>query len=163
MRVEDRELAERVLAAARGRGLRLAVAESDTGGLVLAWLVAVPGSSAAVVGGVVAYDDHLKVQLLGVAPDLIREHGAVSAAVAGAMASGLRQRVGCDLALAGTGIAGPGGARPGKPVGLAFVAAAQADHEAVVREYHWPGARSDNQRASARAMLSLGLELLQNA
>ncbi len=149
-----------VLDALAERRLRLAIAEGDTGGLLLAWLTAVPGSSAVVLGGVVAYHDDLKRQLLGVDAELLLRQGAVSAGAAEAMASGVRRLVGADLGLATTGIAGPGGATPSKPVGLAFVAAVGAER-VLVREHRWPGEREDNRRASAQAALRLTLELLQ--
>ena len=155
-----RLLARRLLAAARARRLRLAVAEADTGGLVLSWLTAWPGSSAVVLGGVVAYADPLKRGLLGVDANLIAEHGAVSQAVAEAMASGVRRATGADVGLASTGIAGPGGARPGKPVGLAWLAVASGGGSVVARDYPGSGGRAANRRASGRALLELALEVL---
>jgi nicotinamide-nucleotide amidase len=109
------------------RGLRLATAESCTGGLVGARLTSVPGSSRYYRGGVVAYSDEAKQELLGVSADLLRRHGAVSAEVARAMAEGARRRLGADLAVATTGISGPGGGTPEKPVGLVFVGFASAE------------------------------------
>lgn len=158
----DRQAARRVLAACAARGRTLAVAETDTGGLVLEALTAVPGSSAVVLGGVVPYHDTLKQSLLGVDAALLARHGAVSAEVAAAMAAGVRRLAGASLGLATTGIAGPGGATPSKPVGLAYVAAASAE-TAMVREHHWAGTRASNRHASARAALLLALELLETA
>ena len=112
---------EIVLRECRSRGLTLATAESCTGGLVAARLTSVPGSSDVFLGGVVAYADDVKMRELGVSEQLLREHGAVSAEVAGAMAQGARERLGADLAVAVTGIAGPGGGTPEKPVGLVFL------------------------------------------
>jgi PncC family amidohydrolase len=155
-----RWLAGRLLALARARGLRLAVAESDTGGLVLSWLTAWPGSSAVVLGGVVAYADALKRGLLGVDARLIAESGAVSQAVVEAMATGICQATGADLGLASTGIAGPGGARPGKPVGLAWLAVARKDGPTAARQHISHGGRADNRRASGRALLQLAIEIL---
>ncbi|MCA1646931.1 MAG: CinA family protein [Chloroflexi bacterium] len=149
-----------VLHALGERDLTVAVAEGDTGGSLLDCLTAVPGSSAVVRGGVVAYHDDLKRQVLGVAPAVIAEHGAVSAAVAVAMAHGVRRCAGADVGLATTGIAGPGGASAAKPVGLAYVAAVEAGR-ALVREHHFQGDRQTNRRAGARAALNLALELLQ--
>jgi len=108
---------------------------------------------------VVAYHDSLKRSLLEVPEALLREHGAVSAAAAQAMADGVRRLVAADVAVATTGIAGPGGARPGKPVGLAFVAAASAERS-LVREHRWAGDRLANRVQSADAALALLLELL---
>ena len=151
---------QRVLDTLAARRLTLAIAEGDTGGLLLEWLTAVPGSSAVVLGGVVAYHDDLKRGLLGVEAGLVQRHGAVSAEVVEAMASGVRRLAGADLGLATTGIAGPGGATPSKPVGLAFVAAVGADR-ALVREHRWPGERESNRQASAHAALRLTLEMLR--
>src|SRR5579859_6356884 len=149
-----------VIAALARRGLTLAVAEGDTGGVLLERLTALPGSSAVVRGGVVAYHDDLKRQLLGLAPDLIEAHGAVSAAAAEAMAHGVRRLAGADVGLATTGIAGPGGATAAKPVGLAFVSAVNAAR-ALTREHRWPGDRAQNRESSALAALHLALERLQ--
>src|SRR6266576_1046634 len=88
-----------VLEVLAARRLTVAVAEGDTGGVLLAWLTAVPGSSASVLGGVVAYHDKLKRDVLGVAPALIEQHGAVSAAAAEAMAHGVRRVAGADVGL----------------------------------------------------------------
>jgi PncC family amidohydrolase len=143
------------------RELTLAVAEGDTGGLLLEWLTAIPGSSAVVLGGVVAYHDALKRQVLGVEPRILDEHGAVSAATAEAMARGVRLLAGADIGLATTGIAGPGGATPSKPVGLAFVAAVSAERS-LVREHYWHGEREANRGASARAACELAHELINS-
>jgi PncC family amidohydrolase len=151
---------QRVLAALTGRRLTLAVAEGDTGGLLLEWLTAVPGSSAVVLGGVVAYHDDLKRQLLGVDAEMLQQHGAVSAEAVAAMASGVRRLAGADVGMATTGIAGPGGATPVKPVGLAFVAVV-SNEQALVREHRWQGERDSNRQASAQAALRLALELLE--
>jgi nicotinamide-nucleotide amidase len=114
----DLALAERVLAACRARGLMLATAESCTGGLVAAALTAIAGSSDVVERGFVTYSNAAKAELLGVPTRLIADKGAVSAEVAAAMAQGALVRAGVGLAVSVTGIAGPGGATPGKPVGL---------------------------------------------
>jgi PncC family amidohydrolase len=140
------------------RKLTLAVAESDTGGLLLEQLTAVPGSSAVVLGGVVAYADSLKTALLGVPLEILREHGAVSAKAAEAMAVGVRELAKADVGVATTGIAGPGGATETKPVGLAFVAVATAER-VEAREFHWQGDRAANRSASVAAAASLLHEL----
>ena len=108
--------------ALRRRGWRLASAESCTGGLIAAACTAVAGSSDWFERGVVSYSNDAKSELLGVAPALIAEHGAVSEAVAQAMALGALQPARVDLSVAVTGIAGPGGATPGKPVGTVWLA-----------------------------------------
>jgi len=148
-----------VLEALAARRMSLAVAEGDTGGVLLDALTAVAGSSAVVRGGVVAYHDDLKRQVLGVAAEVLVGHGAVSGEVALAMAEGVRRLAGADLGLATTGIAGPGGATPTKPVGLAYVAAVSAERS-LVRHHQWRGDRQTNRAASAEAALRLALELL---
>jgi nicotinamide-nucleotide amidase len=149
-----------VLRALAERQLTVAVAEGDTGGLLLERLTSLPGSSAVVLGGVVAYADTLKCQLLQLTAELLRQHGAVSAEAARAMAAGVRQLAGADIGLATTGIAGPGGATAAKPVGLAYVAAATAT-DVLVREHHWHGDRHANRQSSAIAAVALLEELLQ--
>jgi PncC family amidohydrolase len=149
-----------LLATFLARGWTLAVAEGDTGGQLLAQLTAQPGSSAVVLGGVVAYHDDLKRGLLGVAAEVLQRHGAVSAEAAAAMASGVRQAVGAAVGLATTGIAGPGGATPSKPVGLAYVAASSAERT-LVRRHVWQGDRATNRAQSTQAALRLALELVE--
>jgi PncC family amidohydrolase len=115
-------LAARVGAALLGRSARLAVAESCTGGLLAGRLTGVPGSSRYLLGGVVAYHNRVKTAVLRVPPRLLARHGAVSGPVAAAMARGARRVLHADLAVAVTGIAGPGGGSAGKPVGLVHLA-----------------------------------------
>lgn len=138
-------------------GLRVATAESCTGGLVAYLLTEVPGASAYFRGGVVAYANEAKVALCGVDPALLEAHGAVSAQVARAMALGVRARFGADLACAVTGIAGPEGGTAAKPVGLTYVAVADPA-EITVRRVVWSGDRHANKRASAELALELLLE-----
>ena len=152
--------AARVLDVLRERGLTLAIAEGDTGGLALERLTGVPGSSAVVLGGVVAYHDVLKQSVLGVPADLFVEHGAVSEPVVEAMAVGARRVCGADIGAAASGIAGPGGATPTKPVGLAWLAATDGQH-ALTRQHMWTGDRAANRAASVEALFDLILELVQ--
>jgi len=121
---DGRTLEEVVGALLVERGLRVAVAESCTGGLIASRLTDVPGSSRYVISGVVAYANEEKTRLLGVPTALIAEHGAVSEAVAVAMAEGIRERAQTQVGIGVTGIAGPGGGTPEKPVGTVAVAAA---------------------------------------
>jgi nicotinamide-nucleotide amidase len=137
---DERHVEELVLSLAAAQGLRLATAESCTGGLVAARLTSVPGSSASFVGGVVSYSDHVKRSELGVPEELLAAHGAVSAEVAAAMAEGARERLGADLAVAVTGIAGPGGGTPEKPVGRVHVHAA-GPNGSLTRMLDLPGER----------------------
>ena len=136
------------------RKITVAVAEGDTGGLLLEQLTAVPGSSAVVIGGVVAYADALKVSILGVPTEVFRAHGSVSAEVAEAMAVGVRKLAGTSVGVATTGIAGPGGATETKPVGLAYVAVSSA-RGVVAREFRWQGDRVANRAASVAAAADL--------
>jgi len=150
----DSDLAALVLERARSQGVRLAVAESCTGGLVGARLTEVPGSSDVFVGGVIAYDNALKRDLLGVPEALLAEHGAVSEPVARAMASGAASRFGVRGAVAVTGVAGPGGGSPEKPVGTVWLAAALND-EVVSRRSMFPGSRHEIRARAAQAALLL--------
>jgi PncC family amidohydrolase len=155
-------LAERARLLLRERGLTLASAESCTGGLVGHVLTEIPGISQQYLGGVISYTDQAKRELLGVPARIIEEHGAVSAQVCVAMAHGARQRFGSSLALAITGIAGPDGGTPSKPVGLTYVAiATETDRD--VRRFVWRGDRHANKLASAKACLELLADRLERA
>ena len=151
-----------VVALLRDRGWTLATAESCTGGLVGHRVTNVPGSSAVLLGGVVAYANAVKERLLGVPAALLLQHGAVSEPVARAMAAGARDLLGADVAVAVTGIAGPTGGTPEKPVGTTFIAVAgPAGVEA--RRFHWTGDREANKARSAEAALQLVREYLSRA
>ena len=135
-------------------GLTLAVAESCTGGLVGHRITDVPGSSACFRGGVIAYHDDVKAALLNAPADILAREGAVSEGIAVTMARAVRERLAADIGLAVTGIAGPAGGTPEKPVGLVYVAL--ADAEAAVAERHvWSGDRWQNKERSAEAALKL--------
>jgi nicotinamide-nucleotide amidase len=135
-------------------GKTLAVAESCTAGALGARITEVPGSSDYFRGGVVAYSDDLKRRLLGVRAGTLRKHGAVSAEVALEMAKGARDRGRTDCGIGITGIAGPGGGSPEKPVGLVYVAVA-CGRKAAVREHRFPGARSAVREQAVQAALEL--------
>lgn len=147
-------LAATVLDLCRARGLHVATAESCTGGLLGARLTDVPGSSDVYVGGIVAYENRVKEQLLGVPSDTLRDHGAVSQPVVLAMATGVRAGLGVDIGIAITGIAGPGGGTEEKPVGTVWMA---ADVRGVVRSLsrHFLGDRDEVRRRSTQAALDL--------
>jgi PncC family amidohydrolase len=152
--------AERAGSLLRERRLTLATAESCTGGLIGHLLTEIPGSSDYYRGGLICYSDALKQIELGVDPATLEHHGAVSAQTCIAMAEGARRRYGSDVAVAVTGIAGPTGDTPGKPVGLTYVAVADsAGHE--VQRHQWFGDRHRNKVASASAALSLLVERLE--
>jgi len=136
-------------------GRRIAMAESCTGGLLAARLTERPGSSAYVAGGVVAYANEAKTELLGVRPDLLATHGAVSEPVAEAMADGALHRFGADTAIAVTGIAGPGGGTDDKPVGTVCFTVKLADSETSTRTIRLPGDRSDIRERSTTVAMHL--------
>lgn len=151
------ELASRLGNAALAHDVRIATAESCTGGLVGHAITAIAGSSRYFRGGVVSYADDVKADLLGVPPTTLERHGAVSAQVAVAMAEGVRRCIGSDVAVAVTGVAGPDGGSDAKPVGLTYVAVASpTGHE--VRRFVWQGDRAQNKERSAAAALELLLE-----
>jgi nicotinamide-nucleotide amidase len=157
---DERSVQELVLERCRADGLTLGTAESCTGGLVAARLTSVPGSSDVFRGGVVAYEDDVKARLLGVPQELLAAHGAVSAEVAAAMSAGVRERLEVDVAVSVTGIAGPGGGTPEKPVGLVFLHAAGPMGERAVR-IEIPGEREWVRARSAATALHLVRRLLE--
>jgi PncC family amidohydrolase len=152
-------LAQRLTDTCLARQLTVATAESCTGGLVAHAITEIAGSSAHFRGGFVTYADDVKHAQLGVAQELLEAHGAVSAQVARAMAEGARERLRVSVAVAITGIAGPGGGSDQKPVGLTYVGVADTAG-ADVRRHLWAGDRSANKRDSAVAALELLLERL---
>lgn len=146
-------LVESIAAALLARRQTLVTAESCTGGLVGAALTDRPGSSAWYLGGIVAYSDSLKIRLLGVPPEILNRHGAVSSATAKAMAAGARKKCKADFAVSITGIAGPGGGTRNKPVGLVFMAMAGPDGRACGWKYHFAGSRAKIRAQAAEAAL----------
>lgn len=158
----ETDLAELLLARARERGLHLATAESCTGGGVGTRLTAVSGSSDVFVGGVIAYDNRIKTQALGVPVELIQQHGAVSGPVAEAMVQGVSSRFGVELAIAVTGIAGPGGGTAEKPVGLVFIATSVGGISQVHRHV-LPGDRSEIRARAGQLALFRLLQQLTSA
>jgi nicotinamide-nucleotide amidase len=149
-------LAEQVLADARAQKLRIATAESCTGGLIAGLLTEIPGSSDVLERGFVVYSNRAKSDLLGVPGDLIADQGAVSEAVARAMAEGAVENSHAHMAVAVTGIAGPGGGTGLKPVGLVHIAAAR-ENRSILHEAHRFGdiGRSDVRIKSVEAALEL--------
>ncbi len=148
-------LADEILAACRAGGLRLAVAESCTGGLVAGSLTSMPGSSDMVERGFVTYSNAAKGEMLGVPDSLLAAHGAVSAEVVRAMAEGALERSSADLGVAVTGIAGPGGATPAKPVGLVHIAAARRGCDTVDERHVFSGDRAAVRLRAVEAALVL--------
>jgi nicotinamide-nucleotide amidase len=156
---DERRVEELVLDACRARGLTLATAESCTGGLVAVRLTSVPGSSDVVLGGVVAYANDVKTGELGVSAELLERHGAVSSEAAEAMAAGARARLGAGVAVAVTGVAGPGGGTEEKPVGLVYLHA-QGPSGDLPRELSLPGDREAIRGRATAAALHLVRTLL---
>jgi len=152
--VDERQMEEVVGDLLRTRGLHVAVAESCTGGLLASRLTDVPGSSAYVERGVVCYSNHAKVELLGVPEDVLAAHGAVSEPVARLMAEGVRSRAGARVGIGITGIAGPGGGSPEKPVGTVAVAVL-VDDEASVRTFTLFGDRTQVKFRATQAALNM--------
>ncbi len=142
------------------RGWRLAVAESCTGGLVGNLITDVPGSSNYFVGGIIAYSDEIKAEMLGVSMEALARHGAVSQEVALAMANGIRRAFEVDVAAAVTGIAGPSGGTPEKPVGTTWIAVT-SDQWEHAKQFRWEGDRLENKRRFADAALQVLVERLK--
>jgi PncC family amidohydrolase len=144
----------------RRRKLKLATAESCTGGLIADIITNVPGSSEYFLGGIVAYAYEAKVALLGVSWDMLRAHGAVSREVVIEMARGARVALGTDIAVSVSGVAGPGGGLPDKPVGTTWVGLSTEDGD-WARKFIWQADRLRNKALSADAALQLVLDYLE--
>ena len=143
-----------------GRGMTLATAESCTGGGIGHALTAIPGSSAAYLGGVISYTNEVKERLLHVPHEILETVGAVSPEVAQAMAQGARAATGADLALSVTGLAGPDGDGSGRPVGLVYIGCASGQGTAV-REFHFSGGRRQVREQAVCAALEMARACLQ--
>jgi nicotinamide-nucleotide amidase len=152
---ETLTLAQSVLDACRARGWHVATAESCTGGLVAGALTAIAGSSAVVERGFVTYSNEAKSELLGVPPETIAAHGAVSSQTAAAMAEGAVARAPVDLAISITGVAGPGGGSVTKPVGLVIFGLARRDGLCRTERHIFDGDRSTVRQAALRVALGL--------
>ncbi|GAB4174081.1 MAG: CinA family protein [Thalassobaculales bacterium] len=147
--------AAEIVDACRARGLMLATAESCTGGLIAGALTAIAGSSDVVDRGFVTYSNAAKTDMLGVPPRLIAEHGAVSEAVARAMAEGALARSAADIAVAVTGVAGPGGGSAAKPVGLVHLALARRGAPTRAEHHIFPGDRAAVRQATVERALAM--------
>ncbi len=145
----------------RQKGLTLGVVESATGGLISHLITNVPGSSDYYQGSITAYSNQAKIKIVGVEENTISKYGAVSSQVAEEMAQGGRKALAVDICLADTGIAGPGGATPGKPVGLFYIG---LSHQAGTysQKHNFQGDREQNKRSAAEAALSWLKEYLTN-
>lgn len=152
---ETLTLARSVLDACRARGWHVGTAESCTGGLVAAALTSVAGSSDVIERGFVAYSNAAKAELLGVSRQLIAAHGAVSAETAAAMAEGVLARAPIDLAVSVTGVAGPGGGSPEKPVGLVHLGLARRGAACLTERHVFAGDRAAVRACALQAALAL--------
>jgi PncC family amidohydrolase len=155
--MEERTPEERILVLCCSRGWNLAVAESCTGGLIAAQLTSVPGSSSCFTGGIIAYSNDLKVNLLNVPPVLLDSEGAVSGGVAQAMARGGVAATSADCGISVTGVAGPEGGTPEKPVGTVWVGIALPS-DTFSRLYHFDGNRDEIRTQAVQAAMELFLE-----
>jgi nicotinamide-nucleotide amidase len=154
--------AEKLLAEARARGVKIATAESCTGGLIAGLLTEIAGSSDVVERGFVTYSNEAKEELLGVSRELLARHGAVSAEVARAMALGALKHARADIAVAVTGVAGPAGGTRQKPVGLVYLAAARGGH-VIARECRFGDiGRREVRLKSVDAAMEMLSDLLQS-
>lgn len=154
------KIEEKLVKTLTARSLSLCTAESCTGGLIAGRITSVPGASASFEGGVVTYSNRAKTALLHVPAEVIEHHGAVSEEVARAMAEGARERLGTDIAVAVTGIAGPAGGSPEKPVGTVFVSLA-ARGTTSVRGFLFEGTRREIRRRSGDEALLFVLDHLE--
>jgi PncC family amidohydrolase len=152
---ENRSIEASVGELLREQGLTLATAESCTGGLIGQRLTAISGSSDYYIGGVIAYSNAVKVAVLGVSEAMLANCGAVSDPVAEAMASGVLSHFDVDVALSTTGIAGPSGGTPEKPVGLVYIGLAVRNLPPVARAFHFEGNRDEVRMAASQAALEM--------
>lgn len=157
---ENIVLAEKVGMLLRERHLTMGTAESCTGGTIASMITSVAGSSDYFVGGVVSYSNEVKSRVLGVSQESLRLHGAVSREVVEQMATGAARVLGCDCAVATSGVAGPGGGTKEKPVGTVWIAAV-CDGTLVSRCFHFGSLRSENIRSAATAALRMLIDLIK--
>lgn len=153
-----RQLAVDAVAALKSRALTVAIAEATTGGLIGHLLTSIPGSSAVFRGGVAPYSNAMK-RAIGVSPELLAESGAVSREVAEALATAVRTWAGADIGLAETGIAGPTGGTPERPLGLFWIAVSDG-HGVRIERFVFDGDRAGNHRSAAEAALRMVLDAL---
>jgi len=157
---DERDLPQVIVEMLAARGATLAAAESCTGGFVANQITNVPGASKVFLAGFVTYANEAKVAALGVDAALIAQHGAVSEPVARQMAEGAARKTGADFALSTTGIAGPDGGSPEKPVGTVFIALAGRGRDTVVQRHHFPTDRETFKHIVAQTVMDLLLRRL---
>jgi PncC family amidohydrolase len=154
-------LAEKLVILAREKNITFGTAESCTGGLISAAVTDVSGASAVFWGGIVSYDNSVKEHLLGVEHETLATLGAVSAKTAEQMAMGAVRALSVDFAVSVTGIAGPGGGTPEKPVGLVYIAVASTKGVITVKENHFKGAREEVRRQTVETALSMLISAIE--
>ena len=154
------ELAKKVAHLLKERNMKVATAESCTGGLIGHTITNIPGSSEYYEGGVISYSNALKMNLLGVKEETLAKYGAVSGQTAHEMADGIRKKASVDIGIATTGIAGPGGGTPEKPVGLVYIAIS-SEKETKVEKHLFHGNRWGNKESTCKAALNLLLNYLE--
>ena len=158
----NNSLSEQLGGLLRSKGLLMGTAESCTGGRIANMVTLVAGSSDYFVGGVVSYSNAVKHNVLGVSEESLRLHGAVSREVVDQMAQGAIRTLGCECSVATSGVAGPGGGSPEKPVGTVWIAAALKE-QVVSHCYHFGTVRAENIQSAADTALTMLLELLQKS
>lgn len=156
-------LAQTVVETLTERGLTLATAETDTGGLIGHWITDIPGCSRAWIGGASPYHNHPKIDLIGVDRELLREHGSVSEEAAVAMARGARDTLNADIGVAETGITGPTGGSEGRPVGTVWIATVGPGERVAAERQVWTEDREGNKRLTAIRALEMVLAAAQSA
>ena len=154
------ELAKKVAHLLKERNMKVATAESCTGGLIGHTITNIPGSSEYYEGGVISYSNALKMNLLGVKEEILAKYGAVSEQTAREMADGIRKKASVDIGIATTGIAGPGGGTPEKPVGLVYIAISTGKGTKV-EKHLFHGNRWENKESTCKAALNLLLNHLE--
>jgi nicotinamide-nucleotide amidase len=154
------KLAQEIVGLLKQKGLTLGAVESATGGLISYLITSVPGSSHVYLGSVTSYNNDIKIRIIGVKEASIEKYGAVSAPVARQMAEGGRKLLGVDICVADTGIAGPGGATPTKPLGLFYIGLA-AENGVHSKKHVFNGTREENQRTAALTALARVKEYLK--
>lgn len=155
-------LAQTVVDTLTERGLTLATAETDTGGLIGHWITDIPGCSRAWIGGASPYHNHPKIDLIGVDRELLREHGSVSEEAAVAMARGVRDTLNADIGVAETGITGPTGGSEERPVGTVWIATVGPGDRVAAERQVWTEDREGNKRLTAIRALEMVLAAAQS-
>ena len=157
------DIARQLVETLSNRGLTVATAETDTGGLIGHWITDIPGCSKAWIGGAAPYHNYPKIDLLGVSRDLLREHGSVSEEAAVAMARGVRDVLNADIGVAETGITGPTGGSESRPVGTVWIACVGPGDRVQAERQVWDSDREGNKRLTATRCIELVLKAAQSS